>query len=248
MENNNNIYAYNPSEAFSKPENNANAILGFNAFLRKVFLIMFLGIFATFGVTFGIVYLAPYNVQLFVVNTYYFWLIAEIVVVIAFSASSRKASYGAALGMFVIYAIISGFTMSVFCFMFSTAAFNGALFFTSAYFALLALYGYTTKKDLSSLKSLLTVSLFIILGLSLFNFFFYSASLDFLIVLLGLVVFTGFTCYDVQKLKQIYFAMSEGNLDNKTAGKIAVYGALTLYLDFINLFIYILRLLSLKRD
>ncbi len=244
MENNDNIYAYNPSEAFTKPE----ALLGFNAFLRKVFLIMFLGIFATFAVTFGIVYLAPYNIQKFVVDTYYFWLIAEIVVVIAFSASSRKASYGTALGMFILYAIISGFTMTVFCFIFSTAAFNGALLFTSAYFALLALYGYTTKKDLSSLKTLLTVSLFIILGLSIFNLFFYSASLDFLIVLLGLVIFTGFTCYDVQKLKQIYFSMAQGNLDNKTASKIAVYGALTLYLDFINLFIYVLRLLSLKRD
>ncbi len=247
MDNNENIYAYNPNSAFAQKEE-ANAVMGFNAFLRKVFLIMFFGVFSTFAVTYGIVYYGSYDLQLFVLNNYYIWMIAEIVVVIAFTAGSRKASYGAAFAMYAIYAILTGFTMTVFCFAFTPEVFNGTLLFTSAYFALLALYGYTTKKDLSSMRSLLTVSLFIILGLSIFNFFFYSASLDFLIVLLGLVVFTGFTVYDVQKLKNIYFAMAQGNLDNKTAGKLAIYGALTLYLDFINLFIYLLRLISLKRD
>ncbi len=244
FDNNDNIYAYN-SASFEKSE---NAITGFNTFLRKVFLIMFFGIFATFAVTYSVVFFAPLQVKQFVANTYYVWLIAEIIVVIAFSASARKASYGVALAMFTIYAILSGLTMTVFCWMFGSTAFNGALLFTSAYFALLALYGYTTKKDLSSMRNLLTVSLFIILGLSIFNLFFYSASLEFMIILLGLVIFTGFTMYDVQKLKNLYFSMSQGNLDSATANKLAVFGALTLYLDFINLFIYILRLLNLRRD
>ncbi len=226
MNNNENIYSYNPNEAFTKHESNANVVTGFNTFLRKVFLIMFLGILGTFAVTFGIIYLAPYEVLEFVVNTYYFWLIAELIVVITFTASARKASYGMALSMFAIYAVLTGFTMTVFCLVYKPAVFNAALLFTSAYFACLALYGYTTKRDLSSLRSLLTVSLFIIIGLSIFNLFFFSASLDFLIILLGLVVFTGFTCYDVQKLKQLYVSMSQGHLDSKTANKLAVFGAL----------------------
>ncbi len=247
--NNDNIYAYNPNQAFTKPEDSGMALTGFNTFLRKVFLIMFLGVFATFAVTYGIAYLAPYDFKVFVYETYYFWLIAELIVVFVFSMSARKASYGGALAMFGIYAILSGFTMAVLCMIFNTAAFNGALLFTSAYFGCLTLYAYTTKKDFSSVGSLLRVSLFILIGLSIFSLFFYSPSLEFGIVTLGLVVFSGFTIYDVQKLKQLYFSMVEGNLDTQTANKIAVYGALTLYLDFINLFIYILRLLNiLSRD
>ncbi len=246
--NDDNIYAYNPNDAFTKAETNGNAVTGFNTFLRKVFLIMFLGILATFSVTFGIISFAPYSVFEFLYETYYFWLIAELIVVLVFSASARKASYGAALGMFAVYTILSGFTMTVLCLLVDSAIFSTALLFTAAYFGLLTVYGYTTKKDLSSLGSLLRVSLFILIGLSIFNLFFFSFSLEFIIVLLGLVVFTGFTMYDVQKLKNLYFTMSEGNLDKQTANKLAVFGALELYLDFINLFLYILRFLNLTRD
>ncbi len=246
MKDNENIYAYTGEDVKTVPR--GSEISDFNPFLRKVFLLMFLGIFATFAITFGVYYIAPFSVQKFVVNNYYLWFIAELAVVIIFSARARKMTYGGALGAFILYAVISGFTMSTLCFIVGTEVFGSVLFFTSFYFAALAIYGYTTKKDLSSMRTLLTTSLVIILILSVFNIFFYSLTLDTLIVFGGLVVFTGFTVYDVNKLKQLYVQLSLENADQNTAGKLAVYGALTLYLDFINLFIYILRLVSLSRD
>ncbi len=244
MKNDENIYAYTGDEANTIPK--GSEITDFNPFLRKVFLLMFLGVFATFAVTYGIVYLAPYSFKKFIVDTYYLWFVAELVVVLVFSARARKLTYSGALGAFILYAVISGFTMATLCFIVGTDVFGSVLFFTSCYFAALSIYGYTTKKDLRSMGTLLSTSLVIIIVLSIINIFFYSATFETLIVIGGLALFTGFTVYDVNKLKQLYISLDTA--DQSTTGKLAVYGALTLYLDFINLFIYILRLVSLSRD
>ncbi len=246
MKNDENIYSYSGEEVKTVPR--GSEIADFNPFLRKVFLLMFVGIFATFAVTYGIVYIAPYSVKSFVVETYYFWLIAELVVVLFFSARSRKMSYLGALSAFLIYALISGVTMATLCYIVGTRVFGSVLFFTACYFAALTIFGYATKRDLSSWKSLLGTSLVIIIILSVINLLFYSSTMDAIIVMGGLILFSAFTIYDVNKLKQMYVQLSLENADANTTGKLAVHGALELYLDFINLFIYLLRLVSLSRD
>ncbi len=246
MREDDNIYAYNGTEANAVPR--GSEITDFNPFLRKVFLLMFVGLMATFAVTYGIATLAPYSVKRFVFDTYYFWLVAELIVVLVFSANSRKMTYRGALTAFIIYATLSGVTMATLCIIVGTKIFSSVLFFTACYFASLTIFGYATKRDLSSWRSLLSTSLIIIIILSVINMFFYSSTMDTIIVMGGLVLFTAFTVYDVNKLKRLYVQLSLENADANTTGKLAVHGALELYLDFINLFIYILRLVSLSRD
>jgi FtsH-binding integral membrane protein len=147
---------------------------------------------------------------------------------------------------FWIYAVLMGLSLGQIFYVYTHESVARAFFTTASVFGAMSLYGYTTKKDLTSLGSFLMMGVMGILLASLVNMFMASSGLSFAISILGVLIFTGLTAYDVQKIKNIYLYSS---LDKDSTTKMAIYGALTLYIDFINLFVMLLRLFgSSRRD
>jgi FtsH-binding integral membrane protein len=132
-----------------------------------------------------------------------------------------------------------GISLTSIFFVYTSASIVRTFFVTSATFGGMSLYGYTTKKDLSNMGSFMMMGLFGIIIASIINIFLKSSGMEFMISLLGVIIFTGLTAYDVQKLKESYDYVGVVS-DSKE--KVAIIGALNLYMDFINLFIMLLRL------
>jgi FtsH-binding integral membrane protein len=153
-----------------------------------------------------------------------------------------KATTAAA--SFIIYSILTGITLSTIFFIFTTESIVSTFFICSGTFGAMALYGYLTKRDLSGVGSFMMMGLFGIVIASLVNIFMPSEQVSWLISFVAVVVFTGLTAYDTQKMKAMAYVMMEGN---ELARKGAIIGALRLYLDFINLFLALLRLLGNRR-
>lgn len=156
----------------------------------------------------------------------------------------EKLSGAALLALFLAFATIMGMSLSYIFVAYSIAAISNVFFITSVVFGIMAVAGYTTRTDLTKLGSILMIGLIGIVIASLVNLFLKSDTMSYVVSIIGVVVFTGLTAYDVQKLKR----MGE-NVENGTEGaqKMALMGALSLYLDFVNLFLMLLRLLG-RRD
>jgi FtsH-binding integral membrane protein len=152
-----------------------------------------------------------------------------------------KLSAGAARGLFMAYAATVGVTFSIIFLTYTSTSIMRVFFITASMFAIMAFIGYTTKKDLSKLGMLLLMGLIGIIIASLVNIFLKSSGLELVISYIGVVIFLGLTAYDIQKIKKIYAQF--GN-----AGNLAVLGALSLYLDFLNLFLFLLRIFGAGRD
>ncbi len=209
------------------------------AVFRQVYIWMSLALFIT-GITALIV--ANNNSILYSLlsNQLLFWglIIGEIVMVAVLAARIHKLSLATATVMFIAYSIINGVTMSLLFLLYTSESIASTFFITAGTFGAISAYGYFTKKDLSSLGSILIMALIGILIASLVNIFLGSSTLYWIISYVGVAIFVGLTAYDTQKIKE-----SIMNSDvNETAYKIALMGALELYLDFINLFIYLLRI------
>ena len=173
-------------------------------------------------------------------------IIAELVVVLIMCAAMSKMSPFAASACFFIYAALNGLTLSVIFLAYTTSSIASTFFVAAGTFGAMSLYGYFTKKDLTGIGSLCFMALFGLILSSIVNLLFVrSAGFDLLISCVGVLVFVGLTAYDTQKIKQIHAAGDEGTDVDKKA---AVMGALALYLDFIMLFLYLLRLLGGRRD
>lgn len=209
------------------------------AVFRQVYIWMSLALFIT-GITALIV--ANNNSILYSLlsNQLLFWglIIGEFVMVAVLAARIHKLSLATATVMFIAYSIINGVTMSLLFLLYTSESIASTFFITAGTFGAISAYGYFTKKDLSSLGSILIMALIGILIASLVNIFLGSSTLYWIISYVGVAIFVGLTAYDTQKIKE-----SIMNSDvNETAYKIALMGALELYLDFINLFIYLLRI------
>jgi len=144
---------------------------------------------------------------------------------------------------FWVFASLMGISLSSIFLTYTGASITRVFFITSITFGAMSLYGYTTKRDLTKLGSFLMMGLIGIIVASVVNMFLKSTMMDFVISILGVLIFVGLTAYDTQKIKNMYVASDTGEL----MGKKAVMGALTLYLDFINLFIMLLRLFGQRR-
>ena len=172
-------------------------------------------------------------------------IIAELAIVIGLSATINKLSLTMATLMFIIYSIINGVTLSSIFLIYTTSSITNVFLITAGTFGAMAFVGYTTKADLSSLGKYLLMGLIGIIIATVVNVFFVKSSgFDLIICYLGVLIFVGLTAYDSQKIKEM--CMSAEYADER-AQKFAILGALTLYLDFINLFIYLLRIFG-KRD
>ncbi len=198
-------------------------------------------------ITFAMAYLTATTPLLYLVDSLYLVLtIAELALVFVLSSRVQNMSVGAARATFFGYALINGMVLSYYFLVFSAGTLVLAFLSTAVYFGLMAFYGTTTHKDLTGWGPRLMMALvaLIITGLvgMLFGFGFGSSVLYSGI---GLVVFMLLTAYDTQKLQQMYTYYAG---DAELAEKASIYGALTLYLDFINIFLYVVRLLGNSRD
>lgn len=174
------------------------------------------------------------------------WLliIAELVLVFVLSARINKMSVATATIMLIIYSALNGVTLSFIFVVYSLGSIAKTFFITTGMFGVMALVGATTKRDLSKLGSILFMALIGLIIASLVNIFLRSSGLDWIISLIGVVLFTALTAYDVQRVKQL--AAESDLYDDTQVGRLAVISALSLYLDFINLFLYLLRFFGRK--
>ena len=170
-------------------------------------------------------------------------MLAPLAVVFYMSFGIAKMSAAKAQTTFWIFAALMGASLSSIFLMYTGASITRVFFITAGTFGAMSIYGYTTKKDLTKLGSFLMMGLFGIIIASVVNIFMKSTMMYFVISILGVLIFVGLTAYDTQKIKNMYMASDSGEL----MGKKAVMGALTLYLDFINLFIMLLRLFGQRR-
>ena len=170
-------------------------------------------------------------------------MLAPLGVVFYMSFGIKKMSASKAQTTFWVFASLMGLSLSSILLIYTGLSVTRVFFICSATFGAMSIYGYTTKRDLTKLGSFLFMGLIGIIIASLVNIFLKSSMMYFVISILGVLIFIGLTAYDTQKIKNMYVASDTGEL----IGKKAVMGALTLYLDFINLFIMLLRLFGQRR-
>ena len=173
------------------------------------------------------------------------WMImlAPLAVVFYMSFGIAKMSAAKAQTTFWVFAALMGASLSSIFLMYTGASITRVFFITAGTFGAMSIYGYTTKRDLTKLGSFLMMGLIGIIVASVVNMFLKSSMMDFVISILGVLIFVGLTAYDTQKIKNMYVSSDTGELMSKKA----LMGALTLYLDFINLFIMLLRLFGQRR-
>ena len=213
-------------------------------YTAKTFLWMFAGLLVTFGVS-----LAAYmsNIGFYLLRssfTFFGLAILEIVLVVALASRLHSMSVGSARGLFFLYAAVNGLVFSSYLWLYNMGDVLMAFGAAALYFGVMAAYGYLTKRDLTSWRTPLMVGLIVLLAVSVIGMFFMSGS-SILFSVLGIVIFSCYTAYDTQKIKALYFAYA-GN--EAMAKKASIYAALQLYLDFINLFLYLLRIFGRNRD
>lgn len=213
-------------------------------YTAKTFLWMFAGLLVTFGVSLA-AYVSNLGFYLLRSSFTFFGLgILEIALVMLLVSRLHSMSVGAARGLFFVYAAVNGIVFSSYLWLYDMGAVLMAFGAAALYFGVMAAYGYLTKRDLSSWRTPLMVGLIVLLVVSVIGMFFLSGS-SILFSILGIVIFSCYTAYDTQKIKAMYFAYA-GN--EAMAKKASIFAALQLYLDFINLFLYLLRIFGRSRD
>ncbi|MCF8429877.1 MAG: Bax inhibitor-1/YccA family protein [Bacteroidia bacterium] len=181
----------------------------------------------------------------FIFGTKYMFLgliIAELGVVWFLSARVAKLNYSTAVAMFILYSCLSGLTLSVVFIIYTASSIASTFFITAGTFAVMSLAGFYTKKDLSGFGSIMMMGLVGVIIATVVNFFLKSEMLNYIISYIGVMVFVGLTAYDTQKIK-----LMATQVDGENAKKASIMGALTLYLDFVNLFLYLLRVMGNRK-
>ena len=244
---------FNPSVARSQ----AAIDQGLRAYMLSVYNYMALGLAITGAAALGIymlsvttdpasaagriaggIMLTQFGYALFVSPLKWVVMLAPLAAVFFLSFRIERMSVSAAQLTFWVYAALVGVSLSTIFLVYTHESIVRVFFITAASFGALSLYGYTTQRDLSGMGSFLMMGLFGIIIASLVNIFLGSSMLQFIVSVVGVLVFAGLTAYDTQRIKEMYFAGD----DVAVAGKKAIMGALALYLDFINLFMMLLQL------
>ena len=201
------------------------------------------------AITGGIAYLvanSPQMLQFVFGNTYVFFglIIGEFLLVGYLSAAVNRMSAGTATMVFLMYSVLNGLTMAFVFLIYTSTSIAGTFLITAGTFAAMSLYGYFTKNDLTKAGSLLFMALIGLVLASIVNIFLRSPMMYWILTYAGILIFVGLTAYDTQKIKQMNIIGNEGTEEDH---KEAIMGALTLYLDFINLFLYLLRLFGNRK-
>lgn len=213
-------------------------------YLSNVFLWMCLGLMITFGVAIGCWMTGLAILMLSGVGPLLL-LVGQLVAVLVLSALIEKLSVGAAKGWFVAYSVLTGLTLSVNLYVYELGSLVFVFLLTAVFFGVLGLYGHMTGSDLSGLRPYLICGLVILLVFGIVSLFVPMGAMDTAMTLGGVVLFLAFTAYDVQNCQRFYFAYQH---DQEMLEKASIYSALELYLDFINLFLRLLRYLGKRRD
>ena len=218
----------------------------FKVLMRKVYLWMTLALMIT-GITAAGVANSPNILALIYSIQVVMWgiIIAEFGLVIYISARLEKLSLSTATTLFALYSILNGVMLSSIFLLYSTAIISKVFFITAGTFGVTALYGYATKKDLSSLGNILFMALIGLVIATIVNVFMKSAMFDLILSYIGVIIFVGLTAWDSQKIKHMMMVQQDAD---ESAQRLALIGALSLYLDFINLFLYLLRIFGRSND
>lgn len=218
----------------------------FKVLMRKVYLWMTLALMIT-GITAAGVANSPNILALIYSSQVVMWgiIMAEFGLVIYISARLEKLSLSTATTLFALYSILNGVMLSSIFLLYSTAIISKVFFITAGTFGVTALYGYATKKDLSSLGNILFMALIGLVIATVVNVFMKSAMFDLILSYIGVIIFVGLTAWDSQKIKHMMMVQQDAD---ESAQKLALIGALSLYLDFINLFLYLLRIFGRSND
>ncbi len=205
------------------------------AFLTQAFLWMFVGL----GVTAGVAYFVQGNARLleFTSNNVFLLLIGQFILAMGISMGIRRISASGALGLFFVYAASLGLTVGLIVSYYTAGSVTSAFLSASAMFGAAAIYGHVTKRSLASLGGLLFMGVIGLLVASVINIFLLNDTVSWLISIVGVVIFTALTAYDVQRIQNGQLAVYTGSIE-----KAAVLGALHLYLDFVNIFLFMLRI------
>jgi len=172
-------------------------------------------------------------------------IIVEFILVMGLSAAINRISPAVATMGFLFYAALNGVTLSVILLVYTAASVASTFFITTLTFGGMALYGTATKRDLTAMGSFMVMGLWGMVIASLVNLFFHNSMVQWILGYVGVIVFTGLTAWDAQKIKALAIATQD---DEQSAGKASIMGALTLYLDFINLFLSLLRILGRRNN
>ena len=217
----------------------------FPVLMRKVYVWMTLALAITGFTAYGVA-TSPGILQAIYTNQILFWglVIAEFALVIGVSAAINRLSLTTATLMFILYSVINGALLSYIFLAYTASSVATVFFITAGTFGAMALIGYTTKADLSSMGKILFMALIGLIIATIVNVFVKSDGLTMILSYVGVLIFVGLTAYDTQKIKQMLMQAPDAS---EGAQKMALLGALTLYLDFINLFIYLLRIFG-KRE
>ena len=208
-----------------------------NAFLTQAFMWMFAGLLLTAGVA----YVVQSNPKLleFADGNFFLLFLAQLGIVMVIAGAINRISATAALALFFVYAATLGITIGLIVASYTTGSVATAFLSASAMFGAAAIYGHVTKRSLAALGGILFMGVFGLLIAMLVNLFVHSTPITYLISIIGVVLFTALTAYDVQRIQSGDLAARIGSME-----KAAVIGALQLYLDFINLFLFMLRLMG----
>lgn len=216
------------------------AATAFPALMRKVYVWMTLALVIT-GVTAYGVANSPNIVDTLYSSRALMWglIIAELALVVGVTSAINRLSLSTATLLFILYSVINGAMLSSVFLLYSPTIITKVFLITAGTFGAMAFIGYTTKTDLSSMGKILFMALIGLIIATVVNIFLHSTGLDLVISYVGVLVFVGLTAWDSQKIKQM---LATCDTVNENSQKLALLGSLTLYLDFINLFLYLLRI------
>jgi len=215
-----------------------------SAFLSRVYGWMFAGLLVT-AVTAFAVAASPALIETLILNRIVFWalLIAQLGLVFYLAARVEKLAPATAAGLFILYSALTGVTSSVILLIYTGASITSTFIVTAGMFGATAVFGTVTKRSLAGVGQFMFMGLIGLILASIVGIFWQNSALQFVISVVGVLVFTGLTAWDAQRLKQMAVSLPDGR-----AGAYAVVGALSLYLDFINLFFFLLRFTGNRRD
>ena len=220
---------------------------GLRAHMNKVYGLMSVAMLITAGVAWAVGTNEAMIQAIFATQLKWVVMFAPLIMVFAFGAVLQRLSVAAAQLFFYVYAALMGLSLSFIFAVYTSASITQTFLVTAIAFAGLSLYGYTTKRDLSPFGTFLMMGLMGLILASIVNIFLQSPAVDFAVSAIGVLLFAGLTAWDTQKIKTMYIEHAQMG-DADWLGKSAIMGALTLYLDFINLFMFLLRFMGNSRE